>query len=397
MKEPVADLAKLRCGHSVSKGAWAQFNEKPTRCPVCREVGDLGELWPMDDIKAAINSVKENIRWMEYLLPWDADMTQPPPCTKWGQVDLCSPVQWSSSSDVRSSTPDRRRSSSATLNGFISLNEQLPASPAISVAMTDPSRRASLESLSEPTPWEIKADPPISLNPGRQSYRDVTISTTCRSLAVVKPEYFTIYSVPRDHTRTFTRDDFCRKCVGYNDGRYGQLPGALSKGSACDMSFLMSVMNDERLCIICHTEQNHYLAVFNAETGQSIRRKKLSDRCSKIVMSPNGDMLALALRSGEVLVYPIGTNRDFDTTPIHVMKRNKQARQQCQLTKCMAISHDSAFICVCSNDDVIRTYQINMNKNTAQIMSIHDAELSYPEKHHGICNMALYLTMIGEG
>jgi WD40 repeat protein len=74
-----------------------------------------------------------------------------------------------------------------------------------------------------------------------------------------------------------------------------------------------------------------------------------------------------------------------------VIKRKKQAGQQ-WLVKCMSISPDSEYICVCSDDDIIRTYHLDTETKKADLVSTYDPELSYPEKNHGICNLTLYLT-----
>jgi hypothetical protein len=340
-KEQVPDLAKLKCGHSVSATAWKQLKETDPRCPVCRKNTERGGIWPVDEINAAFKDVKENVAWVQSLVPWDADMTP--------------------------SRPHRPRSIAG-----------------------DKSRPESLISQSESLRWQIKTDPPISLHPGPQPFRDVALSPTCHTLALVKPESFAIVSISQDLTKKFSKDKFTVTCTGSNDGRYGRPDGPVRKGNSCRMSYMMSVLSDERLCMICHTDRNH-LAVFDTRTGQLIRSTKLPHPCYKINMSPNGGLLALALESGELLVYTLGSNRNFDTTPISVIKKKKQMGQQ-WLVKCMSISPDSEHICVCSDDDIIRTYRLDTEKKKADLVSTYDPELSYPERNHGICNLTLYLT-----
>jgi WD40 repeat protein len=250
-------------------------------------------------------------------------------------------------------------------------------------------RRNEFIPLNEPIRWEIKPDPPISLNIGTQPYRDVSLSPTCRTLALVEPQSFKILAVSTDITKRFTKNQFSPICVGYSDGRYGKPKGPFEKGGACKLSYMMGTLSDERLCMIGHADRNN-LIIFNSQTGQFIRSKKLSHPCYKIVMSQNGGLLAMAFESGDLSLYPIGSDGHFDTIPISVIKRKKQTARQ-WLVKCMSMSPDSGFICVCSDDDVIRTYQIDLETTKAEMVSIYDTELSYPEMNHGICDLALYL------
>lgn len=389
VREQVADLAKLSCDHLISKAIWEGLTKRGlARCPICRKDTKLGDVLPTKKINAAIKDIEGDVMWMKRLLPWKADMTEPRP----GASSNLS----AESSDLLSGgprSPGRPQDShiilpSAPPIGSVKSDEApTHSSPTRSRSIAPTERRGSVISLIDPNRYEIKADPPLRFNTGRSGCQDVALSPTCHSLSIVHSDWFTILSISDNHTKIFSEDHIIRSCVGHNNGQYGDPDMPLSRGTAFRMPFIMAALNDERLCIICHSDRNHF-AVFNARTGEFIRCTKVQHPCHKILMAPKGEILALALESGELLVYASGPNGNLNTSPISVVKRKAQPAQK-WLVKCMAITADSTHISVCSTDDIIRTYHLNVEINKVELLSIYDPELSYPTKNHGICNMAL--------
>ena len=125
-------------------------------------------------------------------------------------------------------------------------------------------------------------------------------------------------------------------------------------------------MSDRSLCIAC---QENYVEIRDAITGRFLRRIDSSPNCN-MAISPNGEILALAMDSGELQLFNSGPDWDFNTEPVWVVKKT-DASGKLRYVKCMAFSPNSNYLSTCTFDNIIRTYKLNMTTNTSTLISTH--------------------------
>lgn len=213
------------------------------------------------------------------------------------------------------------------------------------------------------------------------SLEDTAISATCQSLALIERCSFTIRSIPQNTELKFAHD-FPVICCGGNDGRFGKSRKLLSDAPLpFQPEYMRAVMSDRTLCIAC---QEGYVEVHDAETGRLL--SCIIESCCNLAMSPDGELLALAIDSGELLVYGLGPKGDFDQPAVWVIQKIDDC--ELRLVKCMTFSPDSEHLSVCTFDNIIRTYHVDIVSNSSTLISTYDSKL-HP-KYEGITGLSLY-------
>lgn len=221
----------------------------------------------------------------------------------------------------------------------------------------------------------------VNLGQKKTIYQDTAISASGHVIALIDLYNFTILSVPKDAELKFAAD-FPVICYGANDGQFGNSKSVLSGTGPLTPKYVRAVMSDRSLCIAC---QEGYIDVRDAKTGRRLRRIDSSVNCN-IAMSPNGEILALAMNSGELQVFSSGPEWDFNTTSFYVIGEAENPKLM-RFVKCMAFSPSSVYLAACTSDNVIRTYKLDMKTNSSTLMSTH---VWGDVVGYGVTDLALY-------
>jgi WD40 repeat protein len=180
-------------------------------------------------------------------------------------------------------------------------------------------------------------------------FADIAISPSCDKIALINETEFSILEIAYDEKLKCFALQFQEICRG---------PANANR----PMRFVVGAMSDERLCLVVSQPPKSRLAVYDTRTCEMQGKMKTLSKhstCHNIVMSSKGDILALALRDGTVDIYPSGLCGKFNEGRIRVP--TTQARQE---VKCMAISPDSSLISICSSDNTICTYRIDVQEKS---------------------------------
>ena len=142
-------------------------------------------------------------------------------------------------------------------------------------------------------------------------YQATAVSDTCLTVALITTQQYSIYSIGEQAMSLLIS-------CGFHDGRFGASPETASKSPETMANprffaptYVRAVMNDHILCIAC---AQSCIDVHLTPTGRRIGTITLpnSGQCSSLRMSPNSELLAVGMTSGEVLLYASGPSGDFD-------------------------------------------------------------------------------------
>jgi WD40 repeat protein len=162
-------------------------------------------------------------------------------------------------------------------------------------------------------------------------------------VAVLGLADFTIYEV----TPTFEVNVIC---WGDITQRYAPMPKpAIEQRSL--YSYHRAALAEE---IIAIASFQTFIDIRNAKTGQRIHQLRLEAQSNirVIVFSPDGQHLAVGLKTGDIFVFHSGLRYEFSTPPIRV--RNEHESPIISIT----ISHDSLLMVVSTQDNVVRAYRL---------------------------------------
>ena len=230
---------------------------------------------------------------------------------------------------------------------------------------------------------------PIQLAEKGVKYEDTAISTSGFALALIEKSKFRVFSITPE--RSFkSAEDFPVVCLGFNDGRVGKSLASLSKPSAHTMvsTYQRAALSDDVLCIAC--DEGH-IDVHDARTGEQRYTIQPHMKSCNLVLSPDGKILAVAVVSGKVLCYPIGPEGKFDTLPIILANSNDSVGAK--EVNCMAFSPNSANVSICTVDNVIRVFSLDIEACSSVEISQYRWALSAEDrrKGHGITSLALFV------
>jgi hypothetical protein len=456
--------------------------ERILPCPLCKkEVTEVGEILPMENVKRVIQEVKGNCLWLKHTLSWEsgtiAQPYTPPPfihtmlhsddvrdepaitIPNWpifGDFDargttrslsprsdsVVSPLHSNASSfreensDVRnlildspkdfttrndlfvpspttpqpspserrpSQKPARKPVGSSTSNTDRSdtirtIEQSYPnddrgrrhersstATSKGSIFSTRSTKRDSIASLiseSGSVVQSLKTEMSVvNLVQRKKQYQDTAISPTCLSIALIDLYSFTVLSLPKNSDSKFAAD-LPVICYGANDGRFGNSKNVISETTHMTPKYMRAVMSDRSLCIAC---QEGFIEVHDAKTGRQLKRIKTSANCNMAV-SPNGEILALAMDSGELEVFSSGLDWDFNTEPTWVIRETENS--SLRFVKCMVFSTNSTYLSVCTFDNIIHTYKLDMKSHSSTLISTYDQILA---EGYGVTGLALYI------
>jgi WD40 repeat protein len=114
-----------------------------------------------------------------------------------------------------------------------------------------------------------------------------------------------------------------------------------------------------------------------------------------MAISPNGEILAVALDSGEVLLYGEGPHREFNVPPIPIVTEPES--KDLRLVNCLAFSPDSLHLSVCTSDNILRTYALDIPSHTATFIQSYNRQLdekACKDPYYGVTDIALYLPFL---
>jgi len=228
----------------------------------------------------------------------------------------------------------------------------------------------------------------VHLGKRKTQYRATCISATVDKLALIDKYDFTIFSVPSNGPIEIV-------CYGKNDGSFGKTLSSTHTvmHDLCPRSiaptYKRGIMTGHVLCIAC---REGCVDIHDAVTGQLIDSIDLErgDICWDLAISPSGRILAIILDTGEVLLYALGmATANFISVPVPLFK--PQDGTDLRMVSCVAFSRDSAYLSVCTYDNVIRTYDIG-HPNTPVWVSTHDRKLVEKKRHEfeGVTSLSLY-------
>ena len=139
-------------------------------------------------------------------------------------------------------------------------------------------------------------------------------------------------------------------------------------------------MNDERLYIAC---MEPFIDIRSVLSGERIGLiSGLEAPCRNIQLSPNGAMVAVGLKSGELLMY--FTDDMTGEHPLSIMGGPR-------LINCIAFSPDSQFLAVCTSNNYVKIFRVD---EPGHVVACYDRQLSERAcagSYYGVTAIALYL------
>lgn len=237
--------------------------------------------------------------------------------------------------------------------------------------------------------FSIKPNKTISLCENK-IYKATAISFSGRKLVLIDKNDFVVRSIPSDATPNLTKNDFPLVCRGFSDGRYGK-DNLSSPSRENPPTYSRVAIGDSALCIAC---KQGNVDIHDASTGQRLHTILPEKKCWNLAISPNEHILALMVESDEVLLYLTGPNKNFDTTPIYVIKQGEETKLQ--EVNCVTFSPDSMNISIATFDNVVRTFTIDVENHSCVKASTYDRELPDEacEKKRGITDIKLYVSSL---
>jgi len=368
----------------------AAYPERKPRCPLCNtEIEDLGGPIAMNDIKRDLEAIRERCDRLTDGLRWNGPGSLNGESLSHGQDGALqlqvqeeqikhqvSPEAFSREIGGSHENPCHPLLIDITVvaSDEIQGRDNTPTipSPLSSTLLTTSPNYGLPERLKEasdscPLPTSLKPKPlgPVQLTEKARKLEDAAISTTAGGLTVVLIESssFQVLFVPQNCAFK-SLEDFPPVCQGKPDPSLAQNQGALS-------TYHRAALSDNVLCIAYW--EGPYIDVHDARSALRLHTIKLPQKCDNLLLSPNGEVLAVAMDSGEVICYPIGQERRFDTMPITLPKFDTGKK-----VACMTFSLNSENISVCSIDAVIRTYSLIIESGFATEVSRHACKLSPP-------------------
>ena len=177
---------------------------------------------------------------------------------------------------------------------------------------------------------------------GSHTYEATAISADCKNVAIVGLADFTIFEVS---------SSFEVKVICWGDitQRYAFQPKqAIEQRSI--LSYHRAALTDE---IIAIASFESFIDIRNAKTGQRIHQLRLEVQSNirAIVFSPDGQHLAVGLKTGDIFVYHAGLKFEFSAPPIRVRYDHESP-----ITS-ITISHDSLLMAASTEDNIVRAYR----------------------------------------
>lgn len=423
----IEDLSKMPCGHPVSRHNWEQYKAanhgRELRCPLCKRlVEEIGRPLAVSDIKGDLVAVRESCERLKAALSWDGPrldeesspgrdeesfLSRDEELMRHGQSPVQDPrLEHEPSRAERLASEFQLITSPAGDNnheraGDISLidftedpeeirrrdsnssqttTKTIPRCSSV-VLPRSPNNEVPEESSSVPTWLRTEVIGPVRLTEKGRKPEDVTISTGGLTVALIEKSSFEVLAITQNSTFK-SRKDFPVVC-------YGRSPR--SPTGSPDSTYHRAALSEDILCITCI---EGHIDVYNAHTGQQLHRIQPPQECRNLLLSPNGEVLAVAMISEGVLCYPIGHDRKFDTLPMDIIRSHGTAIIN---VNCMAFSPDSANISVCSVDNIIRTFSLNIESCSANEISRYLWNLPSKARHgeYGITNVSLFVSLKG--
>ena len=217
-----------------------------------------------------------------------------------------------------------------------------------------------------------------------KKYQATAISETCFTVALITPQDFSIYAVGEIATSRLI-------CYGANDGKYGKTPDdarkdldAMAHPRDYHPTFVRAVMSDRVLCIAC---AESCVDIYITTTGRRIGTIQFPQRkCSSLKMSPNGEVLAVGMETGEVLLYNAGSDENFVTTPVMLNECDARA------VNAIAFSPNSVFLATCGGN-LVNIYRLG--GDSPRLLSRYNRHLTEKQcrsPYYGVTAIALYAT-----
>ena len=178
---------------------------------------------------------------------------------------------------------------------------------------------------------------------GSHTYQATAISPNCKKIALITLADFTIYEVSSSFEVTIA-------CWGDNTQRYAPHPKP-SIEQRSSLSYHMAALTDE---IIAIASLETFVDIRNAKTGQRVHQLKLevTSQITAIVFSPDGQHLAVGLKSGDIFVFHSGLRLEFSARPLWIKYDHESP------VTSFAISHDSLLMAAATQDNVVRAYRL---------------------------------------
>jgi len=220
----------------------------------------------------------------------------------------------------------------------------------------------------------------IDLN---KTFVATAISETCLTIGFVTSHEFYIYTVGEKAMHRLI-------CCGFSDGRVGESANSARKDLETlanprdfEPTYLKAAMTDRVLCIAC---AESCVDVHITPTGRKIATLEFPGRkCSSIAMSPNRELLAVGMESGEILIYNAGAEENFNTPPRSVKELDGRS------INCVTFSPNSRILGSCSVSNIIRIYNL---LGDVKRLSTYNRQLdakSCRGSYYGVTAIALYI------
>lgn len=105
-------------------------------------------------------------------------------------------------------------------------------------------------------------------------------------------------------------------------------------------------------------------------------------------MSPNGRLLAVGMRAGEILIYGISANANSSTEDILIEKKIWiKPSHASSAINCITFSPDSTLLSSCCSENVINTYNLDVNEPLKIPWSSHNLYEISRQPFHSVTNL----------
>jgi WD40 repeat protein len=236
----------------------------------------------------------------------------------------------------------------------------------------------------------------VELGQSGKVFEDNAISPSGDKLALIDKASFVVLSIPGQSEELWYPDNFTRLCCGFNDGRYGRKVAKAQFARTVIPTYSRTVLSDRSVFIACI---EGFVDIHDISTGKRLGKISFTQgrRCWNLAISPNGEVLAIALGSGEVFLYAEGEDREFNASPIPVV--TEPERMDLRLVNCLAFSPDSLHLSVCTSDNIIRTYTVDMPCRQATLVQSYNRQLddkACKDPYYGVTDITLYFSSINK-